>query len=169
MRCGYRWPHKVVRSVENSPSFSRLNISCVDISCVLKNDLREAARTTQPITLYISVIITPPNLYSSPSSIPTEDDESPTTIPEPIQFPVPEHHIPLHHQPIETGNTIPRSREEMSSASTKSPRFALRWADKVMKRIVPTNRSNKWEAAVGRIKWVMDTLGPIAEVRVMPI
>jgi hypothetical protein len=89
-------------------------------------------------------------------------------MPERIQFPVPDHLLPLsHHRPIETGDTIPRSREEMSS-STKSPRFALHWADKVMKRIVPTDRSDTWETAVGRIKWVMDTLGPIAEVRVMP-
>jgi hypothetical protein len=158
----------VVRFVESSPSFNQLNISYADISCVLENDLGEAARTMQPIILYITVNISPPNLYNSPPSIPTEDDDSPATMPERIQFPVPDHLLPLsHHRPIETGDTIPRSREEMSS-STKSPRFALHWADKVMKRIVPTDRSDTWETAVGRIKWVMDTLGPIAEVRVMP-
>ena len=63
---------------------------------------------------------------------------------------------------------MPQSREEMSPTSTKNPRFALRWADKVMKRIVPIGRSNTWENAVRRIKWVMDTLSPIAEVRIIP-
>jgi hypothetical protein len=63
---------------------------------------------------------------------------------------------------------MPQSREEMSPTSTKNPRFALDRADESMKRIVPIDRSNTWERAVGRIKWVMDTLSPIAEVRVMP-
>jgi hypothetical protein len=37
-----------------------------------------------------------------------------------------------------------------------------------MKLIVPINRSTKWESAVENINWVMDTLSPVAEVRVMP-
>jgi hypothetical protein len=162
----------VVRFVENSLSFNQLNISPADIPCVLENDLGEAARSTQPVTLYITVNSTPPNLYNSPPSIPTEDDDSPAeeaTIPGRIQFPVPEHLLPAsHHQPVETGNTMPQSQEEMSSTSTRDPRFALHRADETMNRIVPIDRSNTWERAVGRIKWVMDTLGPIAEVRVIP-
>jgi hypothetical protein len=172
MRCGYPWPLKVVRFLENSLSFNQLNISRADIPCVLANDVGEAARPTQPVTLYITVNITPPNLYNSPPRIPTEDGDSPAdeaTIPGRIQFPAPEHRLPLsHHQPVETGNTIPQSREGMSSTSTKNPRFALHRADEAMKRIVPIGRSNRWERAVERIKWVMDTLGPIAEVRVIP-
>jgi hypothetical protein len=162
----------VVRFVENSLSFNQLNISCADIPCVLENNLGEAALSTQPVTLYITINITPPNLCNSPPCIPTEDDDSPAeevTIPGPagrIQFPVAEHLSPLsHHQPVETGNTMPQSQEP---TSTKSPRFALDSADESMKRIVPIDRSNTWERAVGRMKWVMDTLGPIAEVRVMP-
>jgi hypothetical protein len=157
---------------ENSLSFNQLNISRVDIPCVLQNDVGEAARPTQPVTLYITVSITAPNLYNSPPSIPTEDDDSPAeeaTIPGRIRLSAPEHLLPLsNRQPAETGNTIPQSREEMSSTSTKNPRSALDWADKTMKRIVPIDRLNTWERAVGRIKWVMDTLSPIAEVRVMP-
>jgi hypothetical protein len=48
------------------------------------------------------------------------------------------------------------------------PRLALHQADEAMNRIIPIDRSNTWESAVGKIKWVMDTLGPIAEVSVMP-
>jgi hypothetical protein len=161
----------VVRFVENSLSFDQLNISRVDIPCILKNDGGEAARSTQPVTLYITVHITPPNLHKSFPSVPTEDDDSPTeeaTIPGRVQFPAPERLLPLsHHQPVETGNTVPQSREEMSP-STEGLRFALHWADESVKRIVPIDGSNTWEMAVRRIKWVMDTLGPIAEVRVMP-
>jgi hypothetical protein len=53
----------------------------------------------------------------------------------------------------------------MSHTSAKTPRLALDQAGEAMNRI---DRSNTWESAVGKIKWVMDTLGPIAEVSVMP-
>jgi hypothetical protein len=122
--------------------------------------------------VYLTVKITPPNLYNRPPSIPGNNDDSPTeeaTIPGHIQFSTPEHLSPLsHHQPVETGNTMPQSQEEVPPTSTENPRFPLHQADEAMKRIVPIGRSNTWERAVGRIKWVMDTLGPIAEVRVMP-
>jgi hypothetical protein len=162
----------VVRFVEDSLSFNQLNISRADIPCVLKNDVEEATRSTQPVTLYITVNITPPNLCNSPPCMQTEDDDSPSeeaTIPGRIQFPSPLHFLPLsHHQPVETGSIIPQSREEMSPTTTKNPRFALHWADECMKQTVPIDRSDTWERAVGRIKWVMDMLSPIAEVRVIP-
>ena len=134
----------MVRFVENSLSFNQLNISRADTPCLLKNDVGEAARSTQPVTLYITVIVTPPDLYNSPS-IPTEDDDPPAeaTIPGRIQFPVPEPLLPLsHHQSVETGNTVPQNPEEMSPTSTKNPRiakFALDQADESMRRI---DRSN---------------------------
>ena len=172
MRYRYPWPLKVVRFVENSLSFKHLNISRADIPCVLENDGGDAARSTQPVTLYITLNITHPNLYIRPPSIPTKDDDSlaeEATIPGRVQFPTPEYLLPLsHHQSVETGKTMPQSREEMSPTTTTNPRFALHRADESMKRIVPIDRSNTWEGAVGRIKWVMDTLSPIAEVRVMP-
>jgi hypothetical protein len=161
MRCQYPWPLKVVRFVENSLSFNQLNISHADITCSLENDVGEAARSTQTITLYITVNITPPNLYSKPPSIPIEDDGSPaeiTTIPGRIQFPAPEHLLPPPGPPQSRG------RKEMSPTG-----IALHRADEAMKQIVPIDRSDTWERAVGRVKWVMDTLSPIAEVRVPPI
>jgi len=162
----------VVRLIENSLLFNRLNILRADIPCVLENDDEEAVRSTQPVTLYITLNITPPNLCNSPPCIPIEDDDSPAeeaTIPGRVQFPAPEHILPMsHHQPTETGNTLPQSRGEVSPTSTINPRFALHRADESMKRTVPIDRSNTWERAVGRMKWVMDTLGPIAEVRVIP-
>jgi hypothetical protein len=147
----------VIRFVENSLSFYQLNISRADIPCVLENDVEEAARSTQPVTLYITLNITPPNLCNSPPCIPTEDDDSPAE----------EATIPSHHQSVETGDTMPQSREEISPTSTMNPRLALHRAGEAVNRVVPIDGSNTWEKAVGRMKWVMDTLGPIAEVRVM--
>ena len=126
----------------------------------------------QTVTLYIAVNVTPPTLYNTPPSIPTEDDNSPAeeaTIPGRIQFPTPEHLLPpSRHQPIETGNAVPQSLEEILPTNTENPLFALHRADESMKWIVPIDRSNVWEKAIERIKWVMDTLGPIPEVRVIP-
>ena len=155
----------MVRSFLGNPHFyNELNILRAEISCVLESCVGVAARSTQPVTLYLSVNITPSNLPNSPPSIPTKDDDSPTRR---IQFPSPEPHLPLSHHPeVGTGDTMPKSQEEMSP-STKKARFALHLADKTMKRIDPIDGSKTWEKAVGRIKWVMDTLGPIAEVRVM--
>jgi hypothetical protein len=169
MRCRYPQLLKVVRFVENPLSFSQLNISRADIPCVLGNGVRGAARSTQPVILYLTINIIPPNLYNSLPSIPTGDDNSPAeeaTIPGPIQSPA---LSPMsHHQPVETGSTVPQSREEVSSTSTRHHPLALDRADEAMKWIVPIDRSNTWEGAVGRIKWVMDALGPIAEVRLIP-
>ena len=157
----------MVRFVQSSLSFDHLNILLADIACVLEKHVGEAVRSTKSVTLYITVNITPLNLYNNNPSIPTEGDDPPaeeaTTLREHFQFPPSE-----HHQPVETGNNIPQSQEEMSPTGTKNPLLALDRADEDMKRIVPIDESNMWKDAVKRIKWVMDTLGPLAEVRVVP-
>jgi hypothetical protein len=108
-----------------------------------------AARPTQPVTLYVTVDITPEEAIQGRT-----------------QSPSLEHPLPLsHHQPVEAGNNKSQSREEASPTSTKDLRLALDQADQDMKRI---DRLNTWQEAVGKIKWVMDTLSPIAEVRVIP-
>ena len=158
----------MVRFLEIFLLFNQLNVSRADIPCVLGNRIGGAARSNQSVTLYITVNITPPSLHNSP----TVRDDPPAegaTIPGRIQLPVPEHVSPLSQpQPVETGNTIPESREDVSHASTNDPHLALLLADKSMKKIVPIDGEHTWEKAVGRIKWVMDTLGPITEVRVIP-
>ncbi len=59
---------------------------------------------------------------------------------------------------------MPHGQAEMSP--TENAQMALRRADKAKK---PIDRTNTWERAVGRIKRVMDTVSPIAEVRAIPI
>jgi hypothetical protein len=153
--------------IENFLLFNQFDVSRADIPCVLGNGIGGAARSTQSVTLYITVNITPPSLRNSPA-VRDDPPAEEATIPGRIQLPVPEHVSPLsHHQPLETGNTIPQSREDLSHASTEDPHLALLRADEFMKRIVPIDGSNTWEKAVERIKWVMDTLGPIAGVRVV--
>ena len=172
MRCRYPLPLKVVRFVDDFFSFNQLNISCADVPCILGNSIGGAALSTQPVTLYISVKIMTPNLYKSLPSIPTEDVNIPaeeTTIPGRIQTPTSDHLSPPSHlQPIETGNTIPQSLEKILPTNTENPHLALHRADEAIMRIVPVDGSNTWEKVIGRIKWVMDTLGPIAEVRAIP-
>ena len=158
----------MVRFLEDSLSGDQLNISREDIPCVLGNGVGGTARSTHPVTLHVTINIRPPSLDNAPPSIPTHDDPpaEEATLPGQVQFPGPEHRLPLsHHHPVETGNTMPQSQQELSPR-TKNPRFALHRADESMKLV---DRSNSWERAVGRIKWVMDTLGPIAEVRIMPL
>ncbi len=157
----------------NSFLFNQFNISRVDIPCVLKIDAGGAVRSTQrqPVTLYITVTAlankAAPGLSKSHPNIPTEDDDFPAgiaTTPGRVQFPAAEPlSLPSHHLPVETGTPMPQNLQEMSSL--KSPRFDLHRADETMKSI---ERSNTWERAVGRINWVMNTLGPIADVRTMP-
>jgi hypothetical protein len=170
MRYRYPWPLKVARFVEHFLSFNQLNVSRADILCVLENDIGEAARSTQPVTLYITVNITPPTLYNNPPSRPTADDGPPAEeapIRGRIRPPSPgDHPLPLsHHKPAEAGNNKPQSRKEAPSTTTKDPRSALDGADHAIKQM---DRLDTLKGAIGKIKWVMDTLGPIAEVRVIP-
>ena len=121
----------------------------------------------QPATLHIAIKVTPPTLNNSRPGLPTKDDNFPAneaTMPGRIQSTSPERPLPL--QPVEAGNDPPQIREEELPASTEVPPLDLRRADEAMERI---DRSNRCQGVVLRIKWVMDTLGPIAEVRVIPI
>ena len=101
--------------------------------------------------------------------MPTADGSSPAEeapIQGRIQPPSPEHPLALsHHQPVRAANNKPQSLEEVSPASANNLRHTLAQADQAMKRM---ERLNTWKDAVGRVKWVMDTLSPITEVRVIP-
>jgi len=55
---------------------------------------------------------------------------------------------------------MPDGRAEMSPA--EKALIALRLTDEVKKSV---DRANTWKRAISRIKWVMDTVSPIAEVR----
>jgi len=157
----------------NPFSFNQLNISRVDIACVLKNGAGEDVRSTQrqSVTLYITVTVlantTAPNLHKTLPNVPSERDHfraNETTILGGIRVTAAESPSSLlHHPSIENDAPIPRNREEMSL--TEDPLSARHRADEAMKAI---DRSKTWESAVKRINWVMVTLSPIAEVRTLP-
>ena len=66
--------------------------------------------------------------------------------------------------PVETGPPIPESQAAMSL--TEKALIAVRRADEAKK---PIDRANTWKGAVSRIKWLMVTVSPIAEVRAISI
>ncbi len=80
----------------------------------------------------------------------------------PIRSPAPEPLLPSPDplsESVEGGTSIAHGRAKTSP--TEKALSALRRADEAKKPI----RKNTWKGTVGRIKWVMDTVSPIAGVR----
>ncbi len=63
--------------------------------------------------------------------------------------------------PGEITTSVPPAADGSAGMSAKN---ALRNADEAMMTI---NLSNTWGGALERLKWIMDTVSPIAEVRAM--
>ena len=59
---------------------------------------------------------------------------------------------------------MPQDRGEKSL--DEKARVTLDLADEAKESI---DRSDTWEAVVGRVKWLMDTLSPVAGVRVLSV
>ncbi len=166
----------MVRPLLEFPFIRLLNVSHVDVPFVLSNG-DEAGQSMQPITLYLTITVsasmtspilpnTPPKILIEGDDSPAEDATKPSLSPDsegPIQSTASEPLLPLpDHFSVEIG--VPTSHSQAEVSPTEDPLIALRRADEAMR---PIDRSNTWEMAVGRIMWVTDTLGPIAEVRVM--
>ena len=152
----------------------------VDVPFVLSNGNGQAGQSVQPVTLYLTIAVSA-NATSRPilpinaiDAIATDVDASPmeqATEPaiasaqdsfETTPFIVaaaPEPLSPLmDHVPIGTSSPIPPDvREAMSPAES-----AL---DDAYKATNAINLTSAWEGAVERIKWVMDTVSPVAGVR----
>jgi len=133
----------------------------------------------QPVTLYITITVSSnmasPIFPNNPPEIPTKGDDSsaeestrPSIVPDsggPIQSTATEPHLPSSDPlPVETSTPMPDGQAETSPI--KKALIALRRADEAKK---PIDRKNTWKRAVSRIKWVMDTVSPIAEVRAISI
>jgi len=67
---------------------------------------------------------------------------------------------PKDHIPGEITTAMPQVAD--GSAGMSPAKNALRIADEAMTMI---NLSNTWEATLERMKWVMDTVSPVTEVR----
>jgi hypothetical protein len=145
----------------------------VDVPFVLINPDGEAGQSTQPVTLYLTVDVSPilpidaTDLQSAKvtESPPREDMSSITQDP-----------MNATRSTVATGSETvsPPADRPPSEMSTPLPPAAnrpagmsptentLRDAGEVVTAI---DISDIWGGALERIKWVMDTLSPVAEVR----
>ncbi len=117
----------------------------------------------------------PPIIPNNQHGVPTKGDDSPADESTklsivvdsggPIQSTPPEPLLPSSDPlPVEAGTPMPEGQAEMSL--TEKALIALHRADEAKK---PIERKNTWNGAVSRIKLVMDTVSPIAEVRAISI
>ena len=125
-----------------------------------------------PVTLYLTINVPADKTSPSvPQIIPAEGDNTPAEDPTPTVAPdskepdqSAEHENAfLTPDPIVQGSApMPQDKGEISLV--EEARIGVDLAEKAEKLI---DRSNTWEAVVGRIKWLMDTLSPVAGVRVL--
>ncbi len=166
---------KVVRLCLDFP-FVQLTISCVDVPVFLRNGAGDAGQPSHPVTLYLTITVSadlpPPIIPNNAPEIPTKGDEIPPA--EAIKPSMaPDSGGPTASEPllpssdplsVETCTPMPDGQAELSP--TEKALIALRRADEAKR---PIDRANTWEGAISRIKWVMDTVSPIAEVRAISI
>src|SRR6266702_2789864 len=152
----------------------------LEVTLVLNNGDGQAGQSGHPITLYLKITVSA-NATSHPilpihptNTIATEVDISPmeqtmrptiaqnsiettpfvvATVAEPLS-------PPMDHVPIETSTPIPPAPDVRAAMSPAEN--APHDAEEATKVI---NLPSTWEGAVARIKWVMDTMSPVAEVR----
>ena len=160
-------------------------MSCsVDAPFVLSTGDGQAGESDQPVTLYLT-ITSSANATSHPTlpinttnTIATEVDislveqateaniahpqNSTETTPYAVAIAITPEPLspPTDHFPIETSTIIPPERDVQAAMSPAKD--ALQDADEATKAI---DLTSTWEGAVERIKWVMDTVSPVAGVR----
>ncbi len=152
-----------------------MNITGLDSLFVLSNSEGDAGKSTQPVTLYMTITVSSnmasPIFPNSPQKLPTKGDDSPaeestkpSIVPDsggPIQSTAPEPLLPSSDPlPVQTDTPMPDGQAEVSL--TEKALIAVRRADEAKK---PIDRANTWKGAVSRIKWVMDTVSQVVEVR----
>ena len=156
--------------------FDWLNISDVDLPVVLANIDRRARESKQQVTLHLNVIVSP--ITTSYPVMPNEASNVQTT--KVSVSPLGEATASITQDSVNitrstgvTGSeTLSALTDPLPSTST-SPvvdqravvppvERALNIVDEAMATI---NLSDTWEGALGRVKWVMDTVSPVAEVR----
>ncbi len=122
----------------------------------------------QPVTLYLTVSVSP-NKTSNPGRhdlVGAGEAMRPSTTQDSMKFTSTAAagfeilSYSKDHLPGEiTSSILPAADGSAGMSRTKN---ALLNAHRAMTTI---NLSNTWEGALERIKWVMDTVGPVAEVR----
>ncbi len=110
----------------------------------------------------------PPIIPNNPLEILTRGDAEETTQPSmvpgsggPSQSSASEHLLPPP-DPLSVEGGTPMGHGQAKTSPTEKALIALRHADEAKK---PIDRKNRWKGVISRIKWVMDVVSPIAEVR----
>ncbi|KAH9069709.1 hypothetical protein EDB83DRAFT_2550976, partial [Lactarius deliciosus] len=141
------------------------------ISVILGGGNGQTEQSTPPVTLDLTITVSANGTSpSDPQIIPTEGDDTiagdvpqPTTAPDP-RGPDPSSttsHLlhPPDHLPVGSSTLMPRDQGEASFV--EKSQIDLVGEDQVEESI---DQSNTWEGVVGKIKWVMDALVPVAEL-----
>jgi hypothetical protein len=130
----------------------------------------------QPVTLHLAITVSANRTFPSDSpQIPAQGDNSPAEeVPKPTigsdsrgpdQSTAPEPPSPPpDHPPVQSSTPVPQDQAEMSLS--EKAQISLDRADEAEKSI---GGSNTWQGVVEKIKWVMNTLSPVAGVRVINI
>ncbi len=143
----------------------------VEVPFVLTDGERQAGLLMQSVTLYVTVTVTA-NTTSypgkrdlvgageamTPSMAQDSIKSTRSTVTAGFEIISPQ----VDHLPREITTFMSPAAD--GSAGMSPTKKALRNADEAITRI---NLPNTWESALKRIKWVMDIVSPVAEVRAM--
>ena len=150
-----------------------MEISNVDISVVLDDRGGQAGQLAQPVALSLRITVSTnrtstgvhPSILTEGDDSPSQEVHTPTATPDsrvPDQSTEPEPPLPTtDNLPVQGSTTVPRDQGQI--CLVKEAQDGIDRADELEKSI---DGSDTWEGVVGRIKWLMDTLSPVAGVRV---
>ncbi|KAI9437569.1 hypothetical protein H4582DRAFT_284019 [Lactarius indigo] len=150
--------------------------SMIDTPFVLTNGDRQAG---EPVTLYLTVTVSP-NTASDPI-LPIDAPIIRSTSINDSPSGEAEERSVVQESTKSTRSTVATGSETLSPPTDRLPSemntpitpaadlWGVSLAGSALhgtgEAIATINLSNKWEGALGRIKWVMDTVSPVAEVR----
>ena len=145
----------------------------VEVPFVLSSGDGQVGQLVHPAILYLTIAVSV-NATSHPilplnatdvssmeqATKPTVAQDSVETTPSVVATSPESFSPPTDHVPVENSIPIPPVLDVQATMSPAEK--ALRDADEATKAI---NITSTWESAVARIKWVMDTVSPVAGVR----
>ena len=159
------------------PIYYQLKTSRVDVPITLANGDRQVRRSDQPVTLYLTVVMSP-NTTSYPvlpvNATSLQSTEFNVSVPREATSSTAQDSTNVTRSAIATDSealsppaghvpspTVPPPAADLR-AGMPPVEDAIDAAKEAMATI--SNLSDTWEAALSRIKWVMDTVSPVAEV-----
>ena len=148
--------------------------SGVDVPFVLANGDIKAGQLIEPITLYLTFVVS--LNMASPLVLPIDasnlqSNEVNVSTPEAAASPLTLDPANVVRSAVTASTFDPTTDHPPSALSTSvaNPRADMPSAENALEianeAMMALNLSDTWEGALGRIKWVMDTVSPVVEVR----